>query len=168
VLGEKVQRLDGTTATVVGIRLVPGEADMYDLTVSEIHSFAVGKSEVVVHNTCPTPKSQADFLVDPEGNVYKQHTPDFIGAPDGTIYPVPKNAHGPVPVINKNKNTVGHAFTDGDGSPDTIRLMGPNKQYSKGYIKYTKKGPPGTKPQQVDYETGRPISDNHEHAHFAL
>ena len=50
VLGERVQRLDGTTATVVGVRLVAGVATMYDLTVSVVHTFAVGSWQAVVHN----------------------------------------------------------------------------------------------------------------------
>jgi RHS repeat-associated protein len=51
-LGDQVQRLDGTTATVVALSLIPGKADMYDLTVSNVHTFAVGVGQFVVHN-CP-------------------------------------------------------------------------------------------------------------------
>jgi hypothetical protein len=50
-VGEQVQRLDGSTATVMKLEVVPGEEDRYDLTVSNIHTFAVGEGQVVVHNT---------------------------------------------------------------------------------------------------------------------
>jgi hypothetical protein len=40
--GEPVLQVDGTTATVVAIRAVPGVASMWDLTVSNLHTFAVG------------------------------------------------------------------------------------------------------------------------------
>jgi hypothetical protein len=49
-LGDQVQRLDGTTATVVGLKIIDGTAFMYDLTVSNVHTFAVGTSQFVVHN----------------------------------------------------------------------------------------------------------------------
>ncbi len=51
-VGEQVRRLDGSTATVVHIHLMPGEADMYDLTIHSIHTFVVGELQIVVHNTC--------------------------------------------------------------------------------------------------------------------
>jgi RHS repeat-associated protein len=50
-LGEPVRRADGTTATVVAIRAVPGAAPMWDLTVDDLHDFTVGAGEYVVHNT---------------------------------------------------------------------------------------------------------------------
>ena len=49
-LGEKVRRADGSTATVVSLLIVPGAADMWDLTVSNVHTFAVGSGAYVVHN----------------------------------------------------------------------------------------------------------------------
>jgi hypothetical protein len=49
-LGEPVARVDGTTATVVAVRAVPGAAAMWDLTVSTVHTFAVGTGRYVVHN----------------------------------------------------------------------------------------------------------------------
>jgi hypothetical protein len=51
-LGERVLRAEGTTAIVVGLRVVPGAASMWDLTVSHLHTFAVGDGQYVVHN-CP-------------------------------------------------------------------------------------------------------------------
>jgi RHS repeat-associated protein len=50
-LGEPVARVDGRTATVVAIHAVPGAASMWDLTVSQVHTFAVGAGQYVVHNT---------------------------------------------------------------------------------------------------------------------
>lgn len=49
-IGEPVQTLAGESATVVAIRVVPGAAAMWDLTVSNLHDFAVGAGEYVVHN----------------------------------------------------------------------------------------------------------------------
>jgi RHS repeat-associated protein len=49
-LGNEVLLLDGTTATVVGLKIVSGAASMYDLTVSNVHTFAVGDGQFVVHN----------------------------------------------------------------------------------------------------------------------
>jgi hypothetical protein len=44
-------RLDGTTATAVGLHERTGEqADHYNLTVSELHTYAVGAGQFVVHN----------------------------------------------------------------------------------------------------------------------
>jgi hypothetical protein len=37
---------------VVGLKLLAGAAAMYDLTVSNVHTFAVGQGQFVVHN-CP-------------------------------------------------------------------------------------------------------------------
>ncbi len=49
-VGEQVVRLDGTTATVTALRVVPGAATMYNLEVSQVHTFAVGFGQYVVHN----------------------------------------------------------------------------------------------------------------------
>jgi hypothetical protein len=49
-VGEPVRRADGSTATVAAIRAVPGAAPMWDLTVADLHDFAVGAGEYVVHN----------------------------------------------------------------------------------------------------------------------
>ncbi len=50
-VGEQVQRLDGSTATITALKVVAGEQEMYDLTVSQVHTFAVGDGQAVVHNT---------------------------------------------------------------------------------------------------------------------
>jgi len=50
-IGEPVRRADGSAATVEGVRRVPGQGTMYDLTVSHIHTFAIGTGQYVVHNT---------------------------------------------------------------------------------------------------------------------
>lgn len=48
--GERVLRVNGSVATVVAVRGVAGAADMWDLTVSQVHTFAVGNGAFVVHN----------------------------------------------------------------------------------------------------------------------
>ena len=47
-VGERVRRADSGTATVVALRVVPGTAPMYDLTVNHVHTFAVGAGTYVV------------------------------------------------------------------------------------------------------------------------
>jgi RHS repeat-associated protein len=49
-IGDHVLRLDGSTGTVVSLRVIPGEQDMYDLTVSNAHTFAAGMQQFIVHN----------------------------------------------------------------------------------------------------------------------
>lgn len=49
-VGEPVQRVDGSTAVVVAVRAEPGAASMWDLTISNVHTFAVGNGAYVVHN----------------------------------------------------------------------------------------------------------------------
>jgi hypothetical protein len=54
-IGEHVVELGGRTATITALRTRPGEADYYNLTVSELHTYAVGSLQAVVHNTgCPS------------------------------------------------------------------------------------------------------------------
>ncbi|HZR39854.1 MAG TPA: RHS repeat-associated core domain-containing protein, partial [Ktedonobacteraceae bacterium] len=50
-LGDQVQQLDRKTATVVALKVILGSEDMYDLTVSNVHTFAVGSGQLVVHNS---------------------------------------------------------------------------------------------------------------------
>lgn len=40
----------GDTAVVVAVRSVPGGTEMWDLTVANVHTFAVGSGQFVVHN----------------------------------------------------------------------------------------------------------------------
>jgi hypothetical protein len=74
-VGEPVVQLDGTTATVETIRSVAGAAEMWDLTVSNLHTFAVGAGEYVVHN-CDS--SKVDFGDDRQiQEKYDEHAKDF-------------------------------------------------------------------------------------------
>jgi RHS repeat-associated protein len=41
--------------------------------------------------------------------------PGYVVSPDGTAFPVPKGAQGPVPVVNEAGKTTGVAFTGGKG-----------------------------------------------------
>lgn len=50
--GELVMREDGTTAEVLQVRTQPGTAIRYNLEVSNVHTFAVGSAQYVVHNSC--------------------------------------------------------------------------------------------------------------------
>jgi hypothetical protein len=48
-VSERVVRLDGGTATVAALAVRPGVADHYNLTVSQLHTYAVGAGQYVVH-----------------------------------------------------------------------------------------------------------------------
>lgn len=50
--GEAVVTLNGSSGTVAWVHTVPGQADMYNLTVANDHTYAVGDGQWVVHNTC--------------------------------------------------------------------------------------------------------------------
>jgi RHS repeat-associated protein len=49
-VGEPVVQADGKRAVVVALRVIPGAGTMYDLEVSNIHTFVVGIEQFVVHN----------------------------------------------------------------------------------------------------------------------
>jgi hypothetical protein len=57
-IGEPVVRADGGPAMVVAVRVVPGMAPMWDLTLDQVHTFAVGGGEYVVHNNNCNPSSR--------------------------------------------------------------------------------------------------------------
>jgi len=50
VSGEHVTKLDGSLGVVVAVQVVPGQATRYNLTVKDIHTYAVGIDQWVVHN----------------------------------------------------------------------------------------------------------------------
>ncbi len=114
--------------------------------------------------------------IDPLG-LCKEHeniankTPDFIVSPGGTVFPVPKGATGPTPVINPTGNQTGIAFTGGTGGANgqvtTMRIMDPtlpkgsSPGYPGGYIKYENFALP--KPQGVDPYTGKTLPNALSH-----
>jgi hypothetical protein len=51
--GMSVIKLDGTTGTVEGYSIEVRPVIMWDLTVSDVHTFAVGEGQWVVHNCGP-------------------------------------------------------------------------------------------------------------------
>lgn len=95
--------------------------------------------------------------------------PDFVVSPDGTVFPVPGGAQGPVPVINRQGNRTGTAYTGGcggdNGKVDTVRMMDPTPPrgkspgYPNGYIKYE-----NARGQGVDPYTGKTTS--HPESHY--
>jgi len=88
-LGDQAQQLDGSTAAVVGLKIISGAASMYDLTVSNVHTFAVGDSQFVVHN-CLDEREQyvhdnLDTLVPDHGGdadtiLYGDKAPSYNGS----------------------------------------------------------------------------------------
>lgn len=95
-------------------------------------------------------------------------TPNYIVSANGTAYPVPQGAQGPIPVINPAGNTTGIAYTGGQGGANgqvsTIRLMNPtsargsNPGYPKGYVKYE-----NSCGQGVDPYTGHTLPNRTSH-----
>ncbi|MEL6271008.1 MAG: polymorphic toxin-type HINT domain-containing protein [Chloroflexota bacterium] len=74
-LGDLIMNLDLEYGTVDSIEIVPQVQVMYDLTVDEVHNFAVGDGAWVVHNACPItyPKTTAEpatFGHTPNGGTY--------------------------------------------------------------------------------------------------
>jgi RHS repeat-associated protein len=71
------------------------------------------------------------------------HSVNFVADKSGQIFPVPKDAIGPVPVINSSGNITGTAFTGGSGKVSTMRIMDPkgvigaSPAYPQGYITYS-------------------------------
>jgi len=102
------------------------------------------------------------------GTSGSQNAPDFVVSPNGTAFPVPKGAQGPIPVINPAGNQTGTAYTGGSGGAnsqvDTIRIMNPSPArgnspaYPDGYIKYENKNGQG-----VDPYTGRTLPNTQSH-----
>ena len=94
--------------------------------------------------------------------------PDFIVSSDGTVFPVPEGAQGPIPVVNQAGNQTGLAYTGGSGGinrqVNTMRIMDPTPPrgnspgYPNGYIKYENRLGQG-----VDPYTGRTIPNSHSH-----
>jgi hypothetical protein len=94
-VGEQVVRADNSAARVVGVRVVPGAADYYNLTVSRLHTYTVGESHAVVHNTDCFPNLTKDQI--------NQGIAQAQRASNGT------NA-GAVAQLAANGNVVGRGF----------------------------------------------------------
>ena len=104
------------------------------------------------------------------GSVTKgtSNTPDFVVSPNGTAFPVPKGAQGPMPVTNPAGKQTGTAYTGGaggaNGQVDTIRIMNTTKPrgsspgYPNGYVKYENAAGQGVSPN-----TGRTLPNNQSH-----
>jgi hypothetical protein len=77
-VGEQVVRLHGSTNTVAAVRVVPGQADMYNLTVANDHTYAVGDDQAVVHNTgaCEGGSTTPIGPSDASGGVYQLRDPE--------------------------------------------------------------------------------------------
>jgi hypothetical protein len=73
--GMRVVRADGTPAVVVGMRAVPGAAAMWNLTVSQVHTYAVGAGQYVVHN-CGSGATRDDPF---EAHLPRERYPETAG-----------------------------------------------------------------------------------------
>jgi hypothetical protein len=93
--GTKITKLDGTTGSVDGYSIEVRPVIMYDLTVSDVHTFAVGEGQWVVHNAGPcdilqTPPVSDRSLANLVDNLYKGTTnPNRVG--NGTTMDAVRN-----------------------------------------------------------------------------
>jgi RHS repeat-associated protein len=97
--------------------------------------------------------------------------PNFIVDNSGQVFPVPKGAKGPTPVINPSGKQTGVAFTGGQGGANgkvaTMRIMNPtlpkgkSPGYPNGYIKYENAASP--KPQGVNPQSGQTAPNAQSH-----
>jgi hypothetical protein len=76
--GELLVTLSGTTSTVAWVQVVPGQADRYNLTVANDHTYAVGAGQVVVHNTDAGPCGGTTAIgpSNAKGGVYQLRDPE--------------------------------------------------------------------------------------------
>ncbi len=77
-IGERVVRADGTAATIVTPHVRPGAADYYNLTVSQLHTYAVGAGQYVVHNCKPVKAGDAGAYKDLLGTKGDDLTPHHM------------------------------------------------------------------------------------------
>jgi RHS repeat-associated protein len=116
------------------------------------------KSTITPSAPAPTPSSP----------VAPPPAPNFVVSPNGTVFPVPQGAKGPVPVINPAGAQTGNAYVGGSGGAnkqvDSMRIMNPTPArgnapaYPKGYIKYE-----NSQKQGVDPNTGKTLPNNKSH-----
>jgi hypothetical protein len=114
------------------------------------------------------PKASATPTTAPPASPAVSRGPNFVVSPNGTVFPVPPGAKGPVPVINSAGNQTGVAYVGGSGGAkknvDTIRIMDPTPArgsipaYPKGYVKYE-----NNQKQGVDPITGKTLSNKDSH-----
>ncbi len=90
-IGEPVRTLDGRTATVAELRVMPGAAAMWDLTVSNVHDFAVGDGCYVVHN-CPDGTGSGGTAYSRGG--VRAGKGEFTLSPDNWMDPTQKPGEG--------------------------------------------------------------------------
>jgi hypothetical protein len=77
--GEQVQRLDGSVGIVISLHVVAGTAVRYNLTVQDVHTFAVGADQWVVHN-CPIPQPPDDLVGKAARHAFDKHASAIFGA----------------------------------------------------------------------------------------
>jgi hypothetical protein len=114
--------LDGTAPAVTGIAHHDEITTVYNLSITEIHTFYVGAKSALVHNSCP----------------------DFLVHPNGTAIPVPTGAIGPIVADNLK----GTQFVGGGGGVkglagnglesrvSGVRVMDATAQNPGGYYSY--------------------------------
>ena len=80
--------MDGSVAIVVALTPVRGTAPMWDLTVSQVHDFAVGNGAYVVHN-CNRPVNARG---EPYPKATDPRTNKPVPFPEGDLKIVPKES----------------------------------------------------------------------------
>ncbi|WP_341922299.1 Ig-like domain repeat protein [Polaromonas sp. YR568] len=94
--------------------------------------------------------------------------PNYGVSSNGTVFPIPAGARGPIPVTNPNGQVTGTAFTGGNGGANgqvcTVRFMNPTPPrgaspgYPNGYVKYENAAGQG-----VDPYSGKTLPNSQSH-----
>jgi RHS repeat-associated protein len=125
VPGEHVQQLDGSVGVVVNLQVVSGTAVRYNLTIQDVHTYAVGADLWVVHNTTCDPN------LDPHGyareraqelqNALPSRTQNSVTMGVG----VARDANGILrTLIGTSEGTYFRTSVEDLLSPDDIRALG--------------------------------------------
>src|SRR5579872_5982982 len=103
-VGEPVVEANGSTAVVIAIRSVPGAAAMWDLTVANVHTFAVGTGQFVVHNSGCT--GQNDSFI---GRRMQRRVDDSLLDPPSErgLAPTEKATGKPIEIHHVNQDPMG-------------------------------------------------------------
>jgi Pretoxin HINT domain len=92
--GHELQTAHNAHARVTAIRPVPGAADMYNLTVDQLHTYYVlaGQTSVLVHNACGPVRASAGHVY--RGGLYKYQKDPITGrnVPGTEINHMPPNS----------------------------------------------------------------------------
>ncbi|MFI0939446.1 polymorphic toxin-type HINT domain-containing protein [Streptomyces sp. NPDC021020] len=143
--GQKLGTASGLTVSVVAVHVLPGPAkDMYNLTVSDLHTYYVmaGAAPVLVHNDNDVPRWAADEIARIKAG---QGTPrtESLTDPTQKLYQGNESArHAAKWGPHADSGFQGSPEWEVPGKGNTYRIVGPNRFGEYGYtdpiVKYKK------------------------------